>query len=113
MKFGVRKPSLKRRISARTSPKRFVRHNLGLKAPKGFGIVTNPNIAIYNKVYNKTSVSADKLLKSTQPKLTTNHLNIGTEQSYWRRHPIISLLGIILFWPYILVYVLLIKKRLK
>lgn len=63
MKFGVRKPSLKRRISARTSPKRFIRHNLGIKAPKGFGMITNPKKAMYNKVYNKTSFSADDLLK--------------------------------------------------
>lgn len=35
MKFGLRKPSLKRMIAARTSPKRFIRHSLGLKAPRG------------------------------------------------------------------------------
>lgn len=61
MKFGIRTPSLKRRLSARMSPKRFIRHSLGLKAPRGFGIVTNPKKAIYNKIYNKTSVSIDKL----------------------------------------------------
>lgn len=55
MKFGFRKPSLKKRISARTSAKRFIRHNLGFKAPKGYGLLTNPKKAMYNKVYNKTS----------------------------------------------------------
>lgn len=54
-------------ISARTSPKRFVRHNLGLKAPKGYGWITNPKKAAYNKIYNKTTFSlfdvAKKLLK--------------------------------------------------
>ena len=55
MKFGIRTPSFKKRISARTSPKRIIRHNLGVKAPKGFGIFTNPKKATYNKVYNKTS----------------------------------------------------------
>lgn len=55
MKIGFRKPSLKKRISARTSPKRFIRHNLGFKAPKGYGFLTNPKKAMYNKVYNKTS----------------------------------------------------------
>jgi len=34
MKFGIRTPSLKKRIAARTSVKRMIRHNLGVKAPK-------------------------------------------------------------------------------
>jgi hypothetical protein len=55
MKFGFRIPSLSKRIAARTSWKRIVRHNLGLKAPKGFGWFTDPKKAAYNKVYNKTS----------------------------------------------------------
>ena len=55
MKFGFRIPSLTKRIAARTSLKRVVRHNLGLKAPKGFGWFTDPKKAAYNKVYNKTS----------------------------------------------------------
>ena len=55
MKFGFRIPSLTKRIAARTSLKQVIRHNLGLKAPKGFGWFTNPKKAAYNKVYNKTS----------------------------------------------------------
>jgi hypothetical protein len=55
MKFGFRIPSLSKRIAARISWKRVVRHNLGLKAPKGFGWFTDPKKAAYNKVYNKTS----------------------------------------------------------
>ncbi len=57
MKFGIRTPSLRKSIAARTSPKRFVRQTLGVKAPKGFGILTNPKKAVYNRVYNKTTVS--------------------------------------------------------
>jgi hypothetical protein len=55
MKFGFRIPSFTKRIAARTSIKRIIRHNLGFKAPKGLGILTDPEKAIYNKVYNKTS----------------------------------------------------------
>ncbi|TDP83945.1 hypothetical protein EDD54_2546 [Oharaeibacter diazotrophicus] len=55
MKFGLRKPSLKKRIAARTSVKRVIRHNLGLKAPKGWAWVTNPKRAAYNRVYNRTT----------------------------------------------------------
>lgn len=55
MKFGFRTPSIKKRIAARTSVKRVVRQNMGLKAPKGLGWLTDPKKAAYNKVYNKTS----------------------------------------------------------
>lgn len=55
MKFGYRKPSLKKRIAAKTSFKRFVRHSLGFKAPRGFGWLTDPKKAAYNRVYNRTS----------------------------------------------------------
>lgn len=75
MKFGIRTPSLKRRIAARTSWKRYVRHSMGLKAPRGMGIFTNPKKALYNKVYNKTSVSVDDLLKGNHGRSngSTNH----------------------------------------
>jgi len=62
MKFGIRKPSLKKRLAARTSLKRVVRHQLGLKAPRGYGWITNPKKAAYNRVYNKTSVGCSMLL---------------------------------------------------
>ena len=55
MKFGFRIPSLTKRIAARTSVKRIIRHNLGLKAPRGMGWITNPKRAMYNRVYNRTS----------------------------------------------------------
>lgn len=56
MKFGIRTPSLRKRIAARTSIKRLVRHSLGLKAPRGWGWLTNPKRAVYNRIYNRTSV---------------------------------------------------------
>ena len=55
MKFGFRIPSITKRIAARTSVKRIIRHNLGFKAPRGMGWLTNPKKAAYNRVYNKTS----------------------------------------------------------
>ena len=64
MKFGVRRPSLRRMISARTSPARFVRHRLGLKAPRGWGWLTNPRRAAYNRVYSRTTTSVWSLLKA-------------------------------------------------
>jgi|GEM_PF-986745 len=62
MKLGLRVPSLKRRISARTSLKRYVRHSLGIKMPRGTGFITNPKKALYNKIYNKTSFSIGDLV---------------------------------------------------
>jgi hypothetical protein len=63
MKFGIRKPSLKKRISARTSIKRQVIHRAGLKMPRGWGWLRNPKKYAYNKVYNKTSFDIFKLIK--------------------------------------------------
>ncbi len=48
-------PSLKKRIAARISWKRYVRHSLGLKVPRGWGWLTNPRKAAYNRVYSRTS----------------------------------------------------------
>lgn len=62
MKFGLRGPSLRKRIAARTSWRRFVRHSLGLKAPRGWGWLTNPRRAAYNRVYNRTTVGCLALL---------------------------------------------------
>jgi hypothetical protein len=62
VKFGFRIPSLKRRIAARLSWKRYVRHSLGLKAPRGWGWLTNPRRALYNRIYNRTSVGCGIVL---------------------------------------------------
>jgi hypothetical protein len=59
----MRKPSLKKRVAARTSIKRQVVHRAGLKMPKGYGSISNPKKAVYNKVYNKTTFDVFKLVK--------------------------------------------------
>ena len=61
MKFGLRRPSLTKRIAARTSLKRYVRNNLGFKAPRGYGWITNPKRALYNHVYNRTTTGCSVL----------------------------------------------------
>ena len=61
MKFGVRKPSVNKSISARTTgrleraSKRAINPSYGRK---GSGFIKDPGRASYNKVYNKTSYSA-------------------------------------------------------
>ena len=55
MRFGFRRPSIRKRIAARTSWKRYMRHSLGLKAPRDWGWLTNPRRAAYNRVYSRTT----------------------------------------------------------
>lgn len=66
MKFGMRKPSIRKSISARTTgrAKRAVKKALipGY-SKKGMGWIKNPKKAAYNKVYNKTSFSIWDLFK--------------------------------------------------
>ena len=63
MKYGMRKPSLRKSIAARTSTKRMVRNALGLKAPRGYGWLTNPKRAAYNRAYNRTTFSFWSILR--------------------------------------------------
>lgn len=58
MKFGLRKPNVKKRIKARTTgrAKRAVKGKINpFYGKKGMGWVRNPKRAAYNKVYNKTT----------------------------------------------------------
>jgi hypothetical protein len=71
MKFGIRKPSLKKRFSVRTSVKRKVFPN----SPKGFSLIRNPKKATYNKIYNKTSASMTKRRKAKKKNNTDSLLN--------------------------------------
>lgn len=60
-KFGVRKPSIKRSIKARTTgrAKRAIKKSVNpMYGKKGMGWVNDPKNAAYNKVYNKTTNSA-------------------------------------------------------
>lgn len=66
MKFGIRKPSIKKSISARTTgrAKRAIKKALipGY-GKKGRGWLKNPKKAAYNKIYNKTTFSLWDLFK--------------------------------------------------
>jgi hypothetical protein len=58
MRFGLRIPNFNKRISARLSPARAIRHSLGFKAPHGGGSFskTGPRRTSYNAVYRRTTV---------------------------------------------------------
>jgi len=55
VRMPFRRFSISKRVGARTSWKRYARHNMGLKAPRGGGWFTNPKRAAYNRVYHRTS----------------------------------------------------------
>lgn len=58
MKIGVRKASIKKSISARTTGKvkRSIKRSINpTYGKKGMGWINNPQKAMYNKVYNKTT----------------------------------------------------------
>ena len=68
MKFGIRKPSLKKMIAAKLSPARYIRHNLGLKISPPFGLITHPKKAVYNRIYQRVSISPFRLFKKLMRK---------------------------------------------
>ena len=66
MKIGMRKPSIKKSIKARTTGriKREIKSSVNpLYGKKGMGFVNNPKKSVYNKVYNKTSFGVIDVLK--------------------------------------------------
>lgn len=66
MKVGFRKPSIKKSIKARTTGriKRSIKRTVNpLYGKKGMGWVKNPKKAMYNKVYNKTTIGVSDLVK--------------------------------------------------
>lgn len=66
MKFGFRKPSWKKSFKAITTGrvKRAAKRTVNpLYGKKGIGAINDPKKAVYNKVYNKTSVSLLEIFK--------------------------------------------------
>lgn len=66
MKFGMRKPSLKKSFKARTTgrAKRAVKKAINpTYGKKGVGFAKNPSRSVKNKVYKKTSFSLWDLFK--------------------------------------------------
>lgn len=65
MKFGMRKPSLKKSFKAKTTGKlkRSLKKSINpMYSKKGTGIL-HPKKKLYNKVYNKTTFSFFDLFK--------------------------------------------------
>jgi hypothetical protein len=63
VKIGIRKPSLSRMFAARTSPRRWLAHSMGMKAPRGLGWIVNPRKAAYNYAYRRLTISFWEFLR--------------------------------------------------
>ena len=85
MKMGFRTPSVKRSISARTTGKmkRAVKSSINpLYGKKGMGYINNPKKAVYNKVYNKTTVGINQVFSSSSS--TVDSITFDTKNALLR-----------------------------
>lgn len=81
MKIGIRKPSIKRSIKARTTGKlkRSVKRAVNpLYEKKGMGYINDPKKAVYNKVYNKTTVGVRDIVENNSTPSNNEHKNQPT-----------------------------------
>lgn len=64
MKFGIRKPSIKKSIKARTTGKAkrtLKKAIIPGYGKKGMGVIKNPKKTAYNSIYNKTTVGINQI----------------------------------------------------
>lgn len=76
MKIGIRTPSIKRFIKARTTGrvKRSIKRTVNpLYGKKGMGYIKDPERAIKNKIYHKTTIDSRKLLNTKPHNVTTTY----------------------------------------
>lgn len=85
MKVGVRKPSIKKSISAKTKSKatRAIKKSISpTYGRKGIGIIKDPKKSMYNKVYNKTTIDIRGLSKISTSK-SVNKTNSYSSKSHY------------------------------
>lgn len=66
VKIGIRKPSIKRSIKARTTAKvkRSIKRSVNpMYGKKGNGLITNPKKSIYNSLYSRLTVGINPMSK--------------------------------------------------
>lgn len=93
MKIGVRTPSLSKSLKARTTGriKRQMKRAVNpLYGKKGMGFITNPEKAIYNKVYHKVTVDPLKGVKSGPKKgKSTSSQSAQRQATVSRPNPVV------------------------
>lgn len=83
MKIGVRTPSLSKSLKARTTSKlkrQVKRAVLPTYGQKGTGIIKNPKRAIYNKIYNQTTVDALGSIKKGKSQKQNQAINTPVDK---------------------------------
>ena len=83
MKYGIRTPNLKKSIKSRSTGrlKRTVKKSINpLYGKKGMGFINNPKKAIYNKIYNKTTIGVNDIIKGGL-KMDNNSNNVKNDIS--------------------------------
>ena len=81
MKKGLRTPSIKKSVSARTTGKinRSIKRSIDpTYGKKGMGMIKDPQKALYNKMYNKTTFSAKDIYKASHP-----NNSVGTSDVFY------------------------------
>lgn len=81
MKYGMRKPNIKKSVKARTTGKmkRQVKKAINpLYGKKGMGIINNPKKSAYNALYNRTTIGVNDMLNENDfTSESTDKLSIG------------------------------------
>lgn len=91
MKFGLRTPNLKKSIKARTTGriKRAAKRAINpVYGKKGMGYVNNPEKAIYNKIYNKTTVGIEDVINAGE--ILNNEDKTNEEKPKYQNYQIIN-----------------------
>jgi len=85
MKFGMRKPSLRKSISARTTgrAKRAIKRDIILRLWQERHGVVNPKRAIYNRVYRRTTFSIFDLVKVASRKSVASNNGCCVTIFFW------------------------------
>lgn len=71
MALGARQINIKSKIASRLSPARYLRHNLGLKAPQGFGWITDPRRALYSRVYTRVTFKPSDIARLIMKRMSS------------------------------------------
>ncbi len=118
MKIGMRTPSLKKSLKARTTSKwkrQIKKAVIPGYGQKGIGWIKNPKKAMYNKVYRKTTFGLSDIIKSSKKKNSAKFKKNAVRQSkdytakdYKQADIVMVLLGLLLMFmiPFLGIFLL-------
>lgn len=110
MKFGLRTPSFKKSVSARTTGnfKRKLKRSINpYYGKRGMGWINNPKKAMYNKIYHKTTFGISDIVKPKRKKRSHQNSVKNTNSVWSVIFAIISISLIFAFWQFILAVIII------